>query len=330
MNPIALMRHSAGLWRLRGTMRDFYRVQVTTIGVRLGAFEALAGGADARGLAERLQADPQLLALWLALARQFGLVNRRGDRYVLTSYARTFLLPGSPHYLGHNFEEAVAVEGAFLEQLPSVIRSGERPPEPPEWSHKGALAGVVFEPYAFRVLSRLPIRRQGYRVLDVGCGHGDYLRYLARTNPTLTGVGVDITAGTVEYARRRVEEEGLAKRIAIVQEDAREMDLGEQFDLCLLNNNLYYFDPAAWPTLFATLAKHLRDGGHLAIQAPVRGRGRDAVIDVFDLYLRGHKGTFGLPSERDVRAALKDAGFSRVKTSALWPFGQWLYLIAQR
>jgi SAM-dependent methyltransferase len=325
-----LIGQAFGLWRLRNPLWGFYRIHLVTVGVRLGLFAALDRGSNLEAVAANLNLEPDLLGAWLAIAKKAGLVRQRGETFELSRYARTYLLPASPHYLGHNFEEAVLVEGALLQRLPDIMRSGKRPEELPEAAVIGALSSIMLEPFAFRVLRSLPVRRPGYAVLDVGCGHGDYLRFLAHLNPSLTGVGVEITEKGAALARQRVEKDALADRIRILQADARTIELDQQFDLCLLNNNLYYFHPDTWRTLFQRLGHHLKDYGNLAVQVPVIARRSDPLVDVFDLYMRAHTGLYGVPAGDDVRVALVDAGFAQIKRLPLWPWGDWVYLIAKR
>src|SRR5262249_34493886 len=55
---------------------------------------------------------------------------------------------------------------------------------------------------AAQVLAGLPA---GYRVLEVGCGTGNVLRFLAKACPNGTVVGMDLYAEGLSYARRRVD-----------------------------------------------------------------------------------------------------------------------------
>lgn len=312
-------------------MWGFFQVHIIAAGVRLGAFDALQTPQTVEALAAQLSVNPQILGGWLTLAEDAGAITRRGDRWALTSWASRHLLPESVYYLGYNYDEAVSIEGAMLDRLPGILSAKERSEEDDSAAFKGAMASLIFEPFAFRILESLPIRRASFRVLDIGCGHGDYLRFIAKSNPTATGVGIEITERGVEYARRRIEREGLSDRLRVIQADATDLRLDDRFDLCLLNNNLYYFEESKRVPLFSRLREHLTDHGVLAVQTPVYGRGRkEAIMDVFHLYLIAHRGTHGVPEWRKVDAALREAGFGRVRKRALWPWSQWVYFLASR
>lgn len=327
----SVLRQTIGLLRLRGPFWGFFRIELIAVGVGLHVFEGLAEGpTTAAPLAAKLRLDRELLAAWLALAAKAGLVRRRGDSFTLSRFSRTHLLSDSAHYLGHSVQDTVSLQGGLLQRLPDLMRAGERLEERSSATFAGALSSVWLEPFAFRVLRRLPVREPGCTVLDVGCGHGDYLRFLAGLNPTLRGVGVELTEEGAGYAQQRIEAERLSGRLRIVRGDARELALDERFQLCLLNNNLYYFHPDEWVSLFGRLGDHLAEAGHLAIQVPIASTRSDPLIDIFDLYMRAHTNLYGVPSEADVRSALAAAGFRRVRRRPLWPFGQWVYLMARR
>jgi SAM-dependent methyltransferase len=59
----------------------------------------------------------------------------------------------------------------------------------------------------------------GGRVLDLGCGTGEWLLRLLVARPDLHGVGVDLSAPALEEARRRTGELGLEERVTWVEGD---------------------------------------------------------------------------------------------------------------
>jgi ubiquinone/menaquinone biosynthesis C-methylase UbiE len=50
--------------------------------------------------------------------------------------------------------------------------------------------------------------RAGLRVLDVGCGTGDYLRIMAPLVAPGPAVGIDVSATLIDVARQRTETGG--------------------------------------------------------------------------------------------------------------------------
>src|SRR5436190_3330821 len=69
----------------------------------------------------------------------------------------------------------------------------------------------------------------GARVADVGCGHGASTLLLAQAYPASTVVGFDADAGSIEAARKRAADAGLADRVQF--EVASATTLGDTYDL---------------------------------------------------------------------------------------------------
>lgn len=70
----------------------------------------------------------------------------------------------------------------------------------------------------------------GDRILDVTCGPGLYCHELARRGYRVTGV--DFAPAAIGYAREKAAEEGL--NCTFVQQDARQVDLNEEFEAAVL------------------------------------------------------------------------------------------------
>lgn len=80
------------------------------------------------------------------------------------------------------------------------------------------------------------------RVLEVGCGHGEFFKFLAANGYRGSYVGTDINADLLDVARRRF------KSIDVRLFDIVEQDLGETFDYVVLSGvfNIDVGQDAAW------------------------------------------------------------------------------------
>lgn len=114
-------------------------------------------------------------------------------------------------------------------------------------------------------------RKHGGRVLEVACGSGRVLVPLVRAGFEV--VGVDISPHMLALARAKLGQAGdLAGRAELVQADMRDFQLPERrpddgFDLAIVavKSFAYLTERADQQRTLATIARHLRPGGVLAI-----------------------------------------------------------------
>ena len=94
----------------------------------------------------------------------------------------------------------------------------------------------------FRVLSEA-ISLTNCSVLDVGCGFGDFYRYLASRFAGVRYSGIDICPAMVQQARQLSPE--LDVRVANLLDES----VGGEFDLVTANGILYLLGDEAWPIM---------------------------------------------------------------------------------
>ncbi len=96
---------------------------------------------------------------------------------------------------------------------------------------------------------------EGSRVLEIGCGTGYVLKALKPSR----GVGIDISAGMIEEARK----ENPASNIQFMQMDAENLQLDETFDYIVLSDTLAYFEDIQ--QAFIQLKKVIHSGTRILI-----------------------------------------------------------------
>ena len=115
-------------------------------------------------------------------------------------------------------------------------------------------------------------------LLDVACGTGRHLEYLART---FRCTGVDLEAKMLSVALLRVPE------VSLVVGDMTALDLGGQFDtvVCLFSSIGYVRTLDGLQRALAAMARQLAPGGVLVIEPWIRPetwRGGAVVVEVID------------------------------------------------
>ena len=116
------------------------------------------------------------------------------------------------------------------------------------YTRAGREDGVMAPVYLFHCAQVCEVIRPGDTVVDLGCGPATQLAMVARLNPDVRFVGVDLSEEMLERARAYVTEQGLGN-VAFQQADVT--DLG-------------FLGDASVDAVFSTVAlHHLPDVGHL-------------------------------------------------------------------
>lgn len=108
------------------------------------------------------------------------------------------------------------------------------------------------------------------RVLDVACGPGGWVIEAARTFPTLSLVGVDISHHMVAYARRCAEEYQVADRVSFHSMDALRMleFPPNSFDLVNMRLSVGFVRTWDWPVLLREMLRVTRPRGIIRLTEP--------------------------------------------------------------
>lgn len=116
---------------------------------------------------------------------------------------------------------------------------------------------------AVRALLSRALPRGDERILDLGCGGGEWLLRALAMHPGLRAEGVDISAGALEQARSSAVDRGVAERLVFHQSQAAAFSSPHGFDLVLSVGAAHAFG-GLLPTL-AAARKHLAPGGRVLI-----------------------------------------------------------------
>jgi len=174
--------------------------------------------------------------------------------------------------------------------------------------------------------------QRGARVADVGCGHGASTIVMAKAFPRSTFIGFDYHGPSIEVARHRATEAGVADRVTFERAAAKEFP-GTGYDVVAFFDCLHDMgDPVG-------AARHVRaalaaDGTWLLVEPFANDRVEDNLNPVGRLFYSAS--TFvctpaslaqevGLAlgaqaGETRLRDVLTQAGFTRVRRAAETPF----------
>jgi SAM-dependent methyltransferase len=113
-----------------------------------------------------------------------------------------------------------------------------------------------------RLLER-GVSRGDERVLDLGCGGGEWLLRAMATRPRLRAEGVDICEASLAHACAAASNLGVQERLVLHHQDAADFASPYPFDLVLSVGATHAFG-GLLPTL-AAARKHLAPGGRILI-----------------------------------------------------------------
>jgi cyclopropane fatty-acyl-phospholipid synthase-like methyltransferase len=170
-----------------------------------------------------------------------------------------------------------------------------------------------------RIVETLEQRPDATRVLDLGCGVGASLLYLAARTP-VCGVGVTISPTQCARAREAFAAAGVGERLRCVEGDFHALDASIcDFDLAFAIEA--FVQSADAGRFFASAASALRAGGRLLVcddflaRADLSEREADLVADFREGWRAG-----ALHTVSDVEALARREGLALVEDHDLTPY----------
>jgi 2-polyprenyl-3-methyl-5-hydroxy-6-metoxy-1,4-benzoquinol methylase len=336
-------RVQAFLERAIGDCGGALGVALAALGDRLGLFAAMADGrpVQAGELAARTATHERYVREWLNAQAAGGYVvyTARDDAYTLPAEHALVLLGDGPADLGGQFR-AVAAALAAGERLETRFRSGEGL----GWHEQdhdlfcGVERGFAASYRTSLVSEWLPALdgvverlRAGARVADIGCGHGSSTIIMAQAFPQSRFIGFDYHAASIDTARRRAQEAGVADRVRFEVATAAAYP-GTDYDLVCCFDALHDMgDPVG-------AARHVRAtltpaGTWLVVEPFAGDRIEDNLNPIGRLYYGmstllctpgslsqpGRAGLGAQAGEARLREVLGDAGFTHVRRAAETP-----------
>jgi 2-polyprenyl-3-methyl-5-hydroxy-6-metoxy-1,4-benzoquinol methylase len=318
---------------------------LVVMGDKLGWYRALAGtgGLSPAELAERTGSAERYVREWLNAQAAGGYVTYDPDsgHYTLPPEQAVALTdPNSPAYLPGFFQIAL---GSVIDSSKIVERA--RSGEGFGWHehvhdvHDGCER--FFRPgyNANLVSSWLPALdgvveklQRGGRVADIGCGHGSSTILMAQAFPNSTFVGSDYHDGSIETARRRAHESGVADRVHFQIAPAAAYSGGD-YDLVTMFDCLHDMgDPVGAARHVRSTLKH--DGTWMIVEPNAGDRVEDNLNPVGRAYY-GFSTLLCTPAslsqevglalgaqagEARIGDVVKTAGFTHFRRAAETPF----------
>jgi O-methyltransferase len=208
------------------TFLSQFRLPIVNVAIDAGVFRVLCEKVlTHEELAEELGVDARALQMWLAALAADGFVEKRLGKWRATATARTWLHPEGKGYWG-GFLKSIDSHADLNERLAIALKTGLRregsAPRPVNWE-----AGTMPQEVADGIASfmqahsqgpalgtaRMPVFGELKCLMDVGCGSGIYGIEIAKANPDLQVVLMDLKE-VATAAARYVEKAGMEARVS--------------------------------------------------------------------------------------------------------------------
>ncbi len=314
---------------------------MTSVGHRTGLFDVMSGlpPSTSEQIAAATKLNERYVREWLGAMVTGGIVeyDPEGGAYLLAPEHAAFLTrAASPNNIGVT-TQFIALLGAVEDQIVESFRRGGGVPysayprfhevmaEESAQTVLAALLGSIL-PLAPDVVEKL---RAGATALDVGCGSGRAVNFLAEHFPNSRFAGYDFSEEGVANANREAREKKLTN-VRFEVKDAARLGEREQYDLITAFDAIH--DQARPSEVLRGIAEALRPGGVFLMQ-DIAGsshvhKNLDHPIAPFGYAIscmhcmtvsleQGGDGLGAMWGEEKALEMLKEAGFAEVKVEKL-------------
>jgi SAM-dependent methyltransferase len=239
----------AGAARITTALAGTAATWALDLGLRSGALAYLraAGPSTPGAVAAGLDLDPQYTAVMLRAVFAAEMLDRDGDRYVLSEPMATLLLDvEAPGYLGGAVHTFVALRETFTD-LRRFVATGQRESWAdfdPEWIEAvGENGQTYYRRLLDVVLPQLPgvqpALQRGLRYLDLACGLCRGPAKIARAFPGVAITAVDSDAYSLSSAEDEIKRAGLSASFSFHRSMLEELEFEAAFDLAVINISLH-------------------------------------------------------------------------------------------
>jgi O-methyltransferase/methyltransferase family protein len=311
----------AGEWtagRLLWVSGSYWQACTLHAGVKLDIFTLI--GTDemnADRVAGALECDVRGISSLLNALSSMGLLVKKQGRYVNTEASTSYLVKGSPRYLGymvmhhHNLVEAWS-------HLDNAVRSG-RPVRKrgvfDDAERESFLMGMfnMAMGIAPRLAGDIDLEGRSH-LLDLGGGPGTYAIHFCLANPELKGTVADLSTSR-PFAEKTISQFGLSDRIGFVPCNYLKEDINGIYDVAWLSHVLHGEGPEECQMIINKAASVLEPGGMMMIHDFILNDKSDGPLfpAIFSLNMLVNTDKGRSYTESQIREMMTNAGLRNIE-----------------
>jgi len=323
-------------------LEGYRRSAILATSIRLGIFDHIADGTNTNaGISQAIKAPVRSTRILLdALVAMKYLKKHRGE-YSLLSISSKYLLKGSPQYLDGVAEFLVhPVMWEAMEQLLEAVKKGtttlSQDAETQEhdfWKDFARFSLWVSKPASNAIgdLIKIEEYKQTTQILDLACGSGTYGFTLAKRNPAVQVVCVDLPE-VLTFSKQNAADSNLEGRVTYVAGDIFKVDFGNNFDIAIASFIFHHFDLENCEILAKRISHALKPGGTLVLHDYIPDEERSDSYDplLFAVLMLAWTNGGDTYTFSQYQTILEKAGFHRLRLYQITSPTESSLIIAQK
>jgi len=263
---------------------------------------------------------PDRLRAWLSIGSELGELSIRAERYGVRGRRARALAEGDPLLVAHYrsmLEYQIGPYGELGELLRAEAGGGRA--DLARYADDIAQVSLAAAPFVSSFVRQSVAEIHPSRVLDVGCGTGVYSKVVLQSDPLAHVEAIDLSEDVIATARNELDRAGYGSRVGLHVGDVRDWarEPSQRFDLVMLLNNIYYFDPQHRDELYRDIAELLTDRGQLIIVS-MTSPGSVAAAHLHFM-LACQSTAASLPGPGEIERDLSESGFRVLVNQFLVP-----------
>lgn len=286
-------------------------------GIEIGLFKILVKPSSLEELAFKLNIkNTQLLSSLLDLGCSLNEVSCRSNKYRLKGSMAKALVSNIP--IIELVKETVQYHADVAQRLNKFLINNEKGYYLNTFGGVIAESSRILEPMIKGFIYYTLKKTTPLKILEIGCGAGEYLKYYVDINKNNSGVAIDIDSSAIKIAQNKIKENSIDKSFVIMQDNIIKPEKIQNmtFDLATSFSNMHYFSDDDKIKIFERIYKLLNKNGRFILATGFKNKNLPS--SYYDLIFSTTEGLYPLPVINDVVNYLKKTGFMRVKVVNLF------------